>query len=1008
MRKFRDAILLIFIFALCTQGVFASNLLSYKIANASLAELKNMASLRGLDTTLNESALREALYKAENLKVYEKTEELTDYKLEILNADKTVSNPNGTIELSGNIKISFTSGETKKQLSCDSLILDPENKKITAFDNVVFSDPDSKDSKLGTVEADIVTFFYDSQNLIISGGTTQTNRTTSEDKKVTFYTSGSLLNYRASDGGLLFKEGFITSNQENAYSSITAKNLALLDGGDMFMTNAFLSIGRVPIIYLPVFFYPGSTLVGNPAFGFKSSMGMFLSTTWEVFGKSPQLSSDSKESSFSSLLKTEESSDLVSNGVYYEAAAEGTKLSKWEEWLKKSKSYLSFSTDIYQNKGLFTGYDTVLNTSSSLFKFESHGGMALSSDTTYDKFRYYATVKSSLDSSWGKLSLDLPLYSDPTVYKTYSNRLTSFSFDSILGLNQEFPTTNSTTYTTNTLKLTGELKLPTKLSTQYLTSLRLYDINATLTQTWIGNETNNYYISKVLLPSMRLATTGTLLKIGGSDNKTKTTSEKTEETETEKFLLSDPLLKNIYEVALSKTTINNTGYFLTLDYNISSLFSNSYTRSDSIKQFEEELNSENKISFTLSTGYNNLFNFKEIITPTYNYNNKNDDSSTKDLTLLSEFTAISEILGLEYNINQKIFREKKVNDSLVADQSLGWFTYDKNSISKHNVSLKRDISIATSTLTPQLSFVLPPLTRELLPSLTFKYDTFSLAFSWNFKGEDFKSDDITFSLGYTSPNFQLAFKALYKSGNYEETLPFFNPLSITSSATLQTKNKKYSISQALDYTYYKNSINHYFDSLKTTVKLADFSFILNAATYNSKLSLSYFSLEYNLNDKLFMFYKNRIGLAFAVNTKLYYDFNNKYNSYFSFKPSLIFKIQEFLDIKFSFGMKNDAFYKYDNVSSVFDDLLKSFDFFGKGRYQTSFTMNALEFELIHYMQDWDLNITYKADIVYENSYYQWVPSLSIFMKWKTMPDLKIDQNWKNSNNTWTSTGASSK
>ncbi|NLZ68593.1 MAG: hypothetical protein GX903_06280, partial [Spirochaetales bacterium] len=300
------------------------------------------------------------------------------------------------------------------------------------------------------------------------------------------------------------------------------------------------------------------------------------------------------------------------------------------------------------------------------------------------------------------------------------------------------------------------------------------------------------------------------------------------------------------------------------------------------------------------------------------------------------------------------------------------------------------------------------LTKELLPSLTFKYDTLAIAFSWNFKGDDFKSDDITLSLGYTSSYIQLAFKALYKSGNYEETLPFFNPLSITSSATLQTKNKKYSISQALDYTYYKNSINNYFDSLKTTVKLADFSFILNAATYNSKLSLSYFSLEYELKDKLFMFYKNRIGLAFAVNTKLYYDFNNKYNSYFSIKPSLIFKIQEFLDIKFSFGMKNDAFYKYDSAASVFEDLIKSFDFFGKGRYQTSFTMNGLEFELIHYMEDWDLNISYKADIVYENGYYQWVPSLSIFMKWKTMPDLKIDENWKNSNNTWISTGASDK
>ena len=107
-------------------------------------------------------------------------------------------------------------------------------------------------------------------------------------------------------------------------------------------------------------------------------------------------------------------------------------------------------------------------------------------------------------------------------------------------------------------------------------------------------------------------------------------------------------------------------------------------------------------------------------------------------------------------------------------------------------------------------------------------------------------------------------------------------------------------------------------------------------------------------------------------------------------------------------MKNDAFYKYDSAASVFEDLIKSFDFFGKGRYQTSFTMNGLEFELIHYMEDWDLNISYKADIVYENGYYQWVPSLSIFMKWKTMPDLKIDENWKNSNNTWISTGASDK
>ena len=61
----------------------------------------------------------------------------------------------------------------------------------------------------------------------------------------------------------------------------------------MFMTNAYLSIGRVPLLYLPAFFYPGSRLVMNPAFGFSSDRGMFVSTTTEVFGTYPGFSEGS-------------------------------------------------------------------------------------------------------------------------------------------------------------------------------------------------------------------------------------------------------------------------------------------------------------------------------------------------------------------------------------------------------------------------------------------------------------------------------------------------------------------------------------------------------------------------------------------------------------------------------------------------------------------------------------------------------------------------------------------
>ena len=37
-----------------------------------------------------------------------------------------------------------------------------------------------------------------------------------------------------------------------------------------------------------------------------------------------------------------------------------------------------------------------------------------------------------------------------------------------------------------------------------------------------------------------------------------------------------------------------------------------------------------------------------------------------------------------------------------------------------------------------------------------------------------------------------------------------------------------------------------------------------------------------------------------------------------------------------------------------------------------------------------------ASIVSSSVGYEWVPTVSIFLKWKTIPDLKIDENYKKS------------
>ena len=74
------------------------------------------------------------------------------------------------------------------------------------------------------------------------------------------------------------------------------------------------------------------------------------------------------------------------------------------------------------------------------------------------------------------------------------------------------------------------------------------------------------------------------------------------------------------------------------------------------------------------------------------------------------------------------------------------------------------------------------------------------------------------------------------------------------------------------------------------------------------------------------------------------------------------------------------------------------DFIGNGRYNTSFILRSISLEAVHVMDDWNLNCKYSTEIVKSTvvggSVYTLQPSLSVFLSWKTMPDLKVEENWK--------------
>ena len=629
---------LILLFA--AMSLNASEEAAYFITHADDAAIMEMSAVRGMDTSLSASQLRSQLLDGQegiSQQNVDLTQDGGSYSLEIVSADSMSVSGDGIVTLSGNASVRFTmEGESSRTLYADRMLLDPSAGRLTAYGNVRYED-DDQTSSIGNISADIVTYLYDTGDLLVSGGTTSTQRQNNEGEDVTFYTTGSLLNYRSADGGLFFQDGYLTSNPDTAYSSISAQSLALLEGGDMFLTNAYLSIGRVPLLYLPFFFYPGSRLAINPSFGFASDRGMFLSTTTELFGTYPKFSS-ADESSFASLLRSESDASMVSNGLYY---TQGEPQSAFAKWAAESESYFALLADVYQNAGFLLGFDTLVKPASVL-SISSETAFILSPVQSYydSNFRYYTLNEANLSSSFGTLDLSFPYYSDPYVLRNYSNRLTSFSIDSVFGSYQTFPSTRSSTITSYNASLTGSLYLPSSASNSFVQTLRLSSITANASFDWNSIE-QRYEVSDITLPSFSFTLSGDIFSF--------TTDREREEGSSSQagisdyFILSDPLLYDLFVLTPRRQALStNTEYGVSLSYSLTERLSNSFEYDmDQSEIFDREFSSDTSLRLQLEAVMGNWFSFGQTLTPSYSYDYDESDRESRDhsFSLLSATSA---------------------------------------------------------------------------------------------------------------------------------------------------------------------------------------------------------------------------------------------------------------------------------------------------------------------------------------------------------------------------------
>lgn len=244
---------------------------------------------------------------------------------------------------------------------------------------------------------------------------------------------------RSESNTITFKKGELTfCDDPDPHWKIKASRIWLLPGNEFAFLNAVLYVGKIPVFYLPAFYYPKDELIFNPVFGFRNREGFFVQTTTYIFGRKPLDDS----SSFS---QNSSDDDNALKGLYNflrpsslkKQVREGIVLHNLDEdYVGGNSNFLKVMLDWYTKLGVAIGAEGAFAPSSDFFNME--GGLLFGiSKTIFNEngiyqaysrnkerfndasnffglklpFRYQANLKFNLKKPFS-LSLSMPIYSD--------------------------------------------------------------------------------------------------------------------------------------------------------------------------------------------------------------------------------------------------------------------------------------------------------------------------------------------------------------------------------------------------------------------------------------------------------------------------------------------------------------------------------------------------------------------------------------------------------------------
>ena len=995
MKNRKVLIVLLFLFIISLFALYSESLddqslqillLTQELESATPKELEQRLRYLNLPLDSDQSVMRNQLLEYYGLHSSTKRDEhIYEDTFHIESTDRlfVYGDPVQTVVFAGKVQLSFEQ-EHHILLSANYIALDLQKRVLSALGDVTLIEDED------IIEGELLFFDIANNNILFQQGVLRLERVVGEKKQpIQFITTAERLSTTADPYIMSFHRPFMTTSEDDAYVSINTKDLHLLEGGDIFATNVKISLGRIPLLWLPILYYPGQRFVFNPSFGIDSERGLFFSTTIELYGTYPNIEAD-ETLSFASLLRNEDHEELYADGMVYTKRAQ---LSPLQTWAQKSESYFALFFDAYERRGVFGGFETHNSLLQNRFVIDAFGGVALSGidaqNSSYryqiDPIRFGFKNKSEFNGKHLKLAFSGEMYSDPLFVKEYRNRLTYFSLSALMN---DFTMKEDYRSDIPTIRwlLSGRYTIPMGIFSPFIESLNIEQLHASVNwdaKKLSDNSGGGYEIESITFPDLIATAKGKLIRLSHTDTKPSSTERPLDS------ILSDIAIDPLYRSANTQANKRANQYTYDLSYAIRQ----SYIGSETLLPItQKEISHYARSSGNITSRGNigpQFLTFSSKVEPLFIYRNQSQGESTQ-LTFTQIHDASSSFLGLSYGLTHRFFHQTESYDHI---SSGGMLAFDDSSVSRHFIQWQYSLGFGEHVIRPSMRIQLPPKELTITPKLTYLFRHLRLSASHALKQEhqgNVIHDDTIITFEYKDDSLIDTKQTLtYRWSMYEPSVSPLDPLNIESQLALSLGHKYAQLSEHVTYDFATKSITQL--SLSASVPWASMS--VQGSGPIDAFQFDILDSSLYIDTVTYTWWKHRISLSLFFDVNYRHSFWDKGSSLFSFKTHLLFSIAEFIDLDISLSSVNRGFHRYENFSDVFGDLLASFDLFGSGQKESQFTMESIEVDLIHYMRDWDLHCKYQASVVLSDSEWKWSPKFTIFVQWKIIPEMKVDREY---------------